>query len=90
MKLIADRTDTGFVIERDEAGWQMEIGRLGSAAWTETCDWGDCDDVSVGFRKDFDLDDPASSLRGWLSVCRRHYDDEPNEERRIILREVLA
>jgi hypothetical protein len=40
------------------------------------CDWGDCDEDSVGVRNDKDG-------HGWLPVCQRHYDEAPDAERAL-------
>lgn len=37
-----------------------------------SCDWGDCDASTVGYRND-----PYG--RGWLPVCQFHYDQEPDD-----------
>lgn len=38
-----------------------------------SCDWGDCDELNVGYRND-------TEDCGWLLVCQQHYDAEPNKE----------
>lgn len=40
-----------------------------AASWSATCDWGDCDGLSVGWRWD------AAGQR-WLPVCADHVVEE--------------
>lgn len=54
--------------------------------WFATCDWGDCDQQTVGFRFDDNADDLSKTTGyGWLPVCAKHYDEETDESRRTKL-----
>lgn len=55
-----------------------------NAPWFATCDWGDCDGTTVGFRFDDDADGfSKANGYGWLPVCQAHYDEETDESRRM-------
>jgi hypothetical protein len=49
-----------------------DTGRLCLMPISVTCDWGDCDDMAIGFRNE--VED-----QGWLPVCGTHYDAEPDK-----------
>jgi|ERR1043165_2133901 hypothetical protein len=51
-----------------------------------TCDWGDCDGPTAGFRWDDDSDgDSKPSGYGWLPVCQQHLEAENDPARKIAL-----
>ncbi len=45
--------------------------------YVATCDWGDCDGETVGFRGSPDI----GAIQDWICVCRQHFNEAPEEER---------
>jgi hypothetical protein len=89
MKLVADEVPSGYRVERDEAGFRTFVAVIPRIAWAGSCDWGACRDEGVGFRRSRTRQAWSAQV-GWVTVCRAHYDEEPDEERRVILRDALA
>jgi hypothetical protein len=52
-----------------------------SGIYIATCDWGDCEGETVGYRRD---SHGSGTTRDWLCVCQRHYDEAPVGERILL------
>lgn len=58
--------------------WIIEVH-----GWAATCDWGDCEGETVGYRGSPE----TGVIQEWLPVCELHYE-EASEHQRILLVEL--